>query len=134
MACCFQVTASNMYIPFYLAMIADAPAKIGEPDQRLDLLAQALITVESTEERHWEEELYRLKGELTLQAKFQDSDSPAEKDAEECFSKAIHIVRREQAKSLELWACFCHKRAKFVLTCIRSHLRVSGHRQGRVKP
>ena len=67
--------------------------------------------VEKNEERWNEAELYRVKGELTLQKLNQLSvtdprpltpDSHTE--AEACFLKAIGIARKQQAKSLELRA------------------------------
>jgi class 3 adenylate cyclase/predicted ATPase len=100
----FQATGAKMYMPFYLALIAQASAKIGEPEQGLVLLARALATVERTEERHWEAELYRLKGELTLQSKVQGANSPMKSEVDECFRKAIDIARKQGAKSLELRA------------------------------
>jgi predicted ATPase len=74
----------------------------------LNALAEALAVVDKTEERYYEAELYRLKGQLTLQ-KFQVSGSKfqvtnLQKEAEECFLKAIEIARKQQAKSLELRA------------------------------
>jgi predicted ATPase len=94
--------------PYSLALLAVGYGKAGQSDEGLSALAEALALVERTGERFYEAELYRLKGELTLQ-KFQVSGStfqavspPAE--AEECFLKAIKIVRRQQAKSLELRA------------------------------
>jgi predicted ATPase len=48
--------------------------------------------------------LYRLKGELTLQAKVQGPESKVEEEAEECFHKAIEVARRQEAKSWELRA------------------------------
>jgi hypothetical protein len=53
----------------------------------------------------YEAELYRLRGELTLaQSSVQSLASSVQKEAEECFWKAIDIARRQQAKSLELRA------------------------------
>jgi hypothetical protein len=64
----------------------------------------------------YEAELYRLKGQLTLQkfqvsgSKFQVEDSlgssvqSLESEAEGYFLKAIEIAQRQQAKSLELRA------------------------------
>src|SRR5262249_48316666 len=63
----------------------------------------------------YEAELYRLKGQLTLQkfqvpgSTFQGTDPRSlipdpQAEAEECFHKAIDIARRQQAKSLELRA------------------------------
>ena len=88
------------------------------------MLTEALALVDKNGECFYEPELYRLKGELTLQ-KFQVSGSKfqvathrsrksntqhrapstqAEAEAEACFHKAIEIARRQQAKSLELRA------------------------------
>jgi predicted ATPase len=52
-----------------------------------------------TEERRWDAELYRLKGEL-LRARATDQDT----EAENCFSQALNIARHQQAKSWELRA------------------------------
>ena len=62
------------------------------------MIAEALAVAEKNEERMYEAELYRLKGELTL------AQSSVQKEAEECFHKAIAIARKQQAKSLELRA------------------------------
>jgi predicted ATPase len=72
------------------------------------LLAEALAMVDKTDERFYEAELYRLKGELTLaQSRVQSLESRVqslESEAEECFQKAIDIARKQSAKSLELRA------------------------------
>ena len=64
--------------------------------------------VEKNEERWNEAELYRLKGELTIQKlsviSSQLSVPSTQAEAEECFLKAIDIARQQQAKSLELRA------------------------------
>jgi predicted ATPase len=63
------------------------------------------VAVHRTGEHFWEAELYRLKGTLTLkQSRVQSLASSVQKEAEECFLKAIEIARRQQAKSLELRA------------------------------
>jgi predicted ATPase len=78
-------------------------------------VAEALAVVNKTEERWCEAELYRLKGELTLQrvhvssAKFQGTDarpltSDPHTEAEACFLKALAVARQQQAKSWELRA------------------------------
>ena len=63
--------------------------------------------VQKTGERYYEAELYRLKGELTLQSKVQGlrfKVQSLESEAEDCFRKAITIARRQSAKSWELRA------------------------------
>jgi len=52
---------------YHLALLAEVYAKVGQPTKGLALLEEALGVVEQSEERWYEAELYRLKGELTLQ-------------------------------------------------------------------
>jgi predicted ATPase len=63
------------------------------------VLTEALTRVDTTGERWYEAELYRLKGALLLQ---QSSDHHIE--AENCFHHALEIARNQQAKSFELRA------------------------------
>ena len=83
-------------------------------------MTEALAIVKKTEERWHEAELYRLKGELTLEAggwRLKTSSSsehaPSLKppvssgvvqEVEEYFRKAIEIAQKQQAKSWELRA------------------------------
>jgi predicted ATPase len=98
-----------------LALLAEAYEKAGQIEQGFTTLAEALTVVDKTGERYYEAELYRLKGELTLQSKAslgqvqdksQASQSPSEveQEAEAYFLKAIEIAQKQQAKSLELRA------------------------------
>jgi predicted ATPase len=80
-----------------LGSLAEAQAKAGQPEQGLTTLAEALALVEQTDERHWEAELCRLKGELLL---MQGDDA----EAEASLHKAVEVARRQQAKSWELRA------------------------------
>ena len=63
------------------------------------MLVEALDTVNKTEERNWEAELHRVKGELLLMQQGQKVG-----EAEECFRQALDTARRQQAKSFELRA------------------------------
>jgi predicted ATPase len=85
--------------PYFLALLADVHGTLGEPEAGLTALAEALTLAETTGERWYESEIYRLKGALLLQ---QNSDHQAE--AENCFQQAITIAQSQQAKSLELRA------------------------------
>jgi predicted ATPase len=51
----------------YQMLLADAYAKAGQVEMGMQALAEALAAVEKTEDRTYEAELYRLKGQLTLQ-------------------------------------------------------------------
>ena len=78
---------------------------MGQAEEGLSALSEALTLVNKTGERYYEAELYRLKGELTLaQSSVQSLGSSVQKEAEACFCKAVEIARRQQAKSLELRA------------------------------
>src|SRR5262249_41646583 len=83
--------------PYFLALLAEAYGTTGEPEAGLTALAEALILVDTTGERWYEAEIYRLKGELLLQ---QNSDNQVE--AEHCFYHALEIALSQQAKSFEL--------------------------------
>jgi len=112
----YRSTGAGLDLSPCLVLLAKGYGEIGQPQEGLNVLAEALAIVNNGGERYYEAELYRLKGELTLQ-KFQVSSSQfqvqnsqessvrgPESDAEECFLKAIEIARRQSAKSLELRA------------------------------
>jgi predicted ATPase len=86
----------------WLAPLAEAYGKEGQPEEGLRVLAEELVLVEKTGGRMWEAELHRLKGELLLKAEYEVRNP--ELTAEECFHQALSIARRQQAKSLELRA------------------------------
>jgi class 3 adenylate cyclase/predicted ATPase len=62
----YRATGAEMARPYFLALLAEAYGKVGEAEQGLATLVEALAQVEKTGERWYEAELYRLKGELTL--------------------------------------------------------------------
>jgi predicted ATPase/class 3 adenylate cyclase len=97
-----KTIGAGIFHSYFLVLLAEAYGKAGQAEEGLATLAEAL-TVDKSGERFYEAELYRLRGELTLQAKAPGTPSPVE-EAEACFLKAIEIARRQQAKSLELRA------------------------------
>jgi predicted ATPase len=94
-----RATGSEIARPHYLALLAEAHGITGKPETGLTVLTEALMHVDTTGERWYESEIYRLKDALLLQ---QSSDNQAE--AESCFQQAISIARAQQAKSFELRA------------------------------
>ncbi|UCB47624.1 MAG: hypothetical protein JSW56_10595, partial [Deltaproteobacteria bacterium] len=89
----------ELHRPYFLALLAEGDGKVGQTEEGLTVLNEALATVSNTEERNWEAELQRLKGELLLMQRGRKVG-----EAEECFRQALDIARRQQAKSLELRA------------------------------
>jgi predicted ATPase len=68
-----------------------------QPEAGLAVLTEALTHVDTTGERLYESELYRLKGALLLQ---QSSDNQVKVEAS--FHHALEIACNQQAKSFEL--------------------------------
>jgi predicted ATPase len=99
-----QATGAKVFWPCWLALLAETYGKRGQAEEGLTVLSDALATVDKNGERLWEAELYRLKGELTLQQSGVQSLESRVREAEGCFLKAIEIARKQQAKSLELRA------------------------------
>ena len=62
----FRATGAELSQSYFLALLAEAYGKVGQAEEGLTVLAEALATVEKTGERFYEAELYRLNGELTL--------------------------------------------------------------------
>ena len=62
-------------------------------------VAEALTLVEATEERWWEAEVCRLKGELLLRLPLPDISQ-----ATACLHRALDVARHQQARALELRA------------------------------
>jgi predicted ATPase len=101
----YRATGGELGQPYRLALLAEAYGTVGQAEEGLGVLTEALATVDRTGERYYEAELYRLKGELTLaQPEVQSLKSQVEEEAEVCFQQAIEVAQRQQAKSLELRA------------------------------
>ena len=84
----------------FLALLAEALGNAGHREEALTIVDDALAGAERTNERYYEAELHRLKGELMVASA---TDRHPE-EAEACFRRALDIARRQQAKSLELRA------------------------------
>jgi predicted ATPase len=82
-----------------LCLLAEAYMKADRLDDALKAVTEALAAADDQEERHYEPEIHRLKGELLLKQK--DSNAA---EAQNCFERAIEIARKQSAKSWELRA------------------------------
>jgi predicted ATPase len=106
-------------VPLSLCFMADAYRQMGRIEEGLATIAEAVHLTETQTSLFWAAEVYRLKGELTLQRERQKAKSKKQKakvptpnsqlptpqsEAEACFLKALEIARQQGAKSLELRA------------------------------
>jgi predicted ATPase len=92
-------TEGELARPYFLALLAEACGGMGQAEEGLNVLAEALDIVHKNGERFYEAELHRLKGELTL-ALSQENEA----ESEACFCQALEVARWQSAKSLELRA------------------------------
>jgi predicted ATPase len=86
-------------LPRDLSLLAERYIDMHRLDDALAALTEALATAEERENRNYEPETHRLKGELLLK----QNDSNAV-EAESCFGSAIEIACKQSAKSWELRA------------------------------
>ncbi len=87
-----------LYQPIVMAQLAEVLAAGGQPDKALDVLDTALEIADHAEERLFEAELYRLKGEQLILAR----GSGAVVKAEKLFLQSLEIARKQNARSWEL--------------------------------
>jgi predicted ATPase len=62
----YEATGAGMGKTLFLSLLADAYGKAGQPEAGLQALSEAFEFLDKTNERAYEAELYRLKGELLL--------------------------------------------------------------------
>jgi class 3 adenylate cyclase/predicted ATPase len=91
-------TGADLARSYWLVLLAEAYGTIGQAANGLATLAEAFSAISKNEEHFYEAELYRVKGDLLLQA------GALEPEAEACFHQAIDIARRQSTKTLELRA------------------------------
>jgi predicted ATPase len=94
----FRATGAQLQQPSWLALLAEAYGWAGQAAQGLEAVAEALAIMDTTGERYYAAEVYRLKGELLWQA----GSEP--KVAETPLLHALTVARQQEAKAWELRA------------------------------
>ena len=82
-----------------LAETATECIQQGDPASAFDLLDEAFDQKNTNDERYWEAELHRLRGEAMLVSKDRDLS-----DAEACFDDALSVATDQESKALALRA------------------------------
>jgi adenylate cyclase len=101
----FQAIGAGLGRPTFLAILAEMCSRVGNRNEALDLVNEAVALAESTGLHYWDGELRRLRGTFLLTtAAGRRSGAADERQAESCFLEAIEIARRQQAKGVELRA------------------------------
>jgi predicted ATPase len=83
---------------FAVSYLARAHAELGHFDDAVRYIDQAIIAVETTNERWWEAHIYRVAGEIALARKSNTAK------AETYFEQALAVARAQRTKSWELRA------------------------------
>jgi class 3 adenylate cyclase/predicted ATPase len=87
-----------LYLPSLEAALAEAEASAGETDAGLRRLDNALAELERTEQRWYEAEMHRIRGEILLKR------DPATAMPEQSLQAAVAIAQSQKARSFELRA------------------------------
>jgi predicted ATPase len=93
----YRPTGGRLWIPDTLTYLAKAHSDLGQEDDALRCTGEALAIIEETKEMWYQAEVHRTAGEIALSSREPDSLK-----AEAHFNRALAIVCRQQAKSLEL--------------------------------
>jgi predicted ATPase/DNA-binding SARP family transcriptional activator len=94
----FKASGARLRLPYYLSLLAQIYGKAGRAEEGLACINEALAEARTHNERWWDAELHRLRGEFLLMHAADASD------VEAALLRAISIARSQQARSLELRA------------------------------
>ena len=95
----YASTGATVGWSLMLSYLASAYAELGRFHDARRCLGQAMTTMETTEERLYEAEIYRMAGEIALKSPERDQAK-----TQAYFERALAIAREQQAKSWELRA------------------------------
>lgn len=101
----YQSTGANLARPWFLSLLSSAYGIANQYEAALSTLDKAIARVDAGREKFCESELYRLKGDLILQAHAAETSQ-----AEAAFQRALDVARSQRAKSLELRAAMSMSR------------------------
>ena len=88
-----RATGAEIKVPYYLGLLAEAHTRVNRTTEALNLMREALELAERTDERWYEAELYRLRGEVLL----------AEGDADGAEPWISRALTKAQVQSAKLW-------------------------------
>ncbi len=91
-----KATGAALSLPYYYSFLAEAQQRTGRLEEALRTLDHSLEIAADTQDRYYEAELFRRKGELLLE---QSADLST---VEACLEKALEIAQVQRSKSWEL--------------------------------
>lgn len=102
----FRRTGSELNLPHFLSLLADAHLRAGDPHAGLGVIEEAIAVATKNDDRCWEPELHRLKGELVVRLGESTSIGAAagREAGESAFREAVAVAIRQNSRSLEVRA------------------------------
>jgi class 3 adenylate cyclase/predicted ATPase len=99
----YRATGANWTMPYHLGVLAFSYGESAQPEQGLRVIEEALGQAQRTQERWFEPELHRIKGELCARLS-------REGEAEIAFKRAARVAQAQRARLCELRARISHAR------------------------
>ena len=93
----YQSTGATLYRPQHLSYLASAYAEVSQFEDAWRCISDAMTAAETTKERWFEADVYRIAGNIALK-----TPKPDAAKAEAYFERALAVARAQQAKSWEL--------------------------------
>ena len=105
----YRAHGASLSASYWLSLLAEIHHRAEQFEQGLEVIDEAIQVVEKNDERYYEAELYRLRGELlrgtALHLEPTSTElAGAEANAASAFEQALHIARRQSQTLLELRA------------------------------
>ena len=94
----WEMTGAELFRTYLLSLLADGLRTVGDPEAALEVVETALAVADRTDERFWEAELRRVRGDLLLESGADEATADAEHAA------ALGLARSRSQRSLELRA------------------------------
>jgi len=92
----FKVSGARIRLPYYLSLLAHVCGRAGFAEDGLAAVDEGMTASRLHNERWWNAELHRVRGELLL------AGGADRHEAEAAYARAIEIARTQKARSLEL--------------------------------
>ena len=103
----YRAMGAEMLVPWNHTVLAEALGRVGKFDEALQILEQAFEVMHRTDERHYEIEMYRVRGDLFrlrsyIEGASNEQVTADEAAAKESYSTALQMARTRQAIRFEL--------------------------------
>ena len=95
----WQAEKIGLYIPWALSCLSESHAYLGNLEEALKALDEALQEAEQRTDVYWLAEIHRLRGNCLLSLSQNNA-----LQAETCYQQAVEVAREQKGKSLELRA------------------------------